>query len=124
MRLLLDTHALLWWLYDGPLSAAARVAIADQERTAFVSPASVWEAEIKAAAGRLELRTDLIEEVRINAFEVLPINLAAAQSAAWLPLHHRDPFDRMLIAQAQLEGLTIVTRDPVFGRYPVATLTA
>ena len=122
--MLLDTHALLWWIQDGPLSDGARRAVGDPTNDVVVSAASVWEAEIKANAGRLDLRVDVLDEVRGNGFTELPITLAEAQLAGRLPLHHRDPFDRVLIAQAQLEGLTLVTRDRVFDLYDVARLPA
>jgi PIN domain nuclease of toxin-antitoxin system len=90
----------------------------------MVSAASVWEAEIKAALGRLRLEADLRHEPAQHGFPSLDITAAHAVQAARLPPHHGDPFDRMLIAQAQLEGLTLVTRDPIFSRYQVAVLPA
>jgi PIN domain nuclease of toxin-antitoxin system len=124
LKLLLDTHVLIWWIDDRPLDHVALDAIADPDADVFVSAASVWEAEIKAASGKLRLQTDLLEELRINDFGGLAVTAQHGVAAARLPQHHRDPFDRMLIAQAQLEGLTIVTRDPVFDRYAVAVLRA
>lgn len=123
MRLLLDTHALLWWLDDDPaLSEVAREGIADPNSEVLVSAASVWEAEIKAATGRLDLRVDLLDQIAINRFVELPVTARSAVEAARLPLHHRDPFDRMLIAQARVEGLRLVTRDARVASYDVATL--
>jgi PIN domain nuclease of toxin-antitoxin system len=89
-----------------------------------VSAASIWEAEIKVQLGKLELEVDLAAGSLAHGFEALPITFDHARAAGRLPPHHGDPFDRMLVAQAQLEGLTIVTRDPVFDRYPVAVLRA
>jgi PIN domain nuclease of toxin-antitoxin system len=89
-----------------------------------VSVASVWEAEIKAATGKLLLTADLEAEPAQRGFRSLDITTAHARAAARLPMHHSDPFDRMLVAQAQLEGLTIVSRDPVFERYAVSVLRA
>lgn len=89
-----------------------------------VSAASIWEAEIKAASGKLELSPDLLGDVRTHGFRELSIDVDHAIEAARLPLHHPDPFDRMLIAQARLEGLTLLTRDPAFHAYDVALLPA
>jgi len=124
VRLLLDSHAFCWWLADDPkLAAAARQAVADPSSVVHVSAATVWELSIKASLGKLRLEgADLLEEVEANDFVELPITARHAAAAASLPRHHGDPFDRMLIAQAQAEGLTIVTRDAVFRDYGVALL--
>jgi PIN domain nuclease of toxin-antitoxin system len=125
VRLLLDTHVLLWWLADDPtLSRGARDAIADGESVVAVSAASAWEISIKRAAGRLEAPADLEAHLEKHRFVRLPITIAHALRAGALPTHHDDPFDRVLVAQAELEGLTIVTRDENIGRYAVATLSA
>ncbi len=125
MRLLLDTHAFLWWQAGGSaLAPAARQAIAASDSVVYLSAASAWEMAIKRAKGRLESPTDVAEAVDANGFRELPISVVHAQSVGALPPHHDDPFDRMLIAQAKLEGLTIVTRDPAFKAYGVPLLTA
>lgn len=124
MRLLLDTHVLIWWSSRKEVGSAAAGAIRSPANEVIVSVASIWEAEIKAATGKLRLDADLQAEPAEHGFTSLDISARHAVAAARLPHHHRDPFDRMLIAQAQLEGLTIVTRDPVFERYPVAVLRA
>jgi PIN domain nuclease of toxin-antitoxin system len=124
VRLLLDTHVLLWWRLQEPLAPPAADAIADPRNDVFVSAASIWEAEIKAAAGKLRLGVDLVEQVSDARFRGLPIELQHGVAAARLPPHHRDPFDRMLIAQAKAEGLTLVSRDPVFGAYGIPLLAA
>jgi PIN domain nuclease of toxin-antitoxin system len=125
MRLLLDTHALLWSLgRTAMLADEARVAIADGGNDVFVSPISPWEVAIKQAAGKLRATGDLAAEIEMAAFMSLPITIAHALAAGALPPHHRDPFDRMLIAQAQVEGLTIVTRDQRFLAYGVSILRA
>jgi PIN domain nuclease of toxin-antitoxin system len=124
LRLLLDTQVFLWWIGDVPFERAALDSVADPGNEVFVSAASVWEAEIKVATGKLGLATDLIEELRINGFADMQVSARHGVAAGRLPRHHRDPFDRMLVAQAQLEGLTIVTRDPVFDGYNVAVLRA
>lgn len=124
MRLLLDTHILLWWLADEDLSAPAREAIADPANLVAVSTASAWEISIKKALGKLTAPDDLEQQVREGGFVPLPISLAHGVAAGRLPRHHEDPFDRMLIAQARAERLTIVTRDKRFEDYDVALLTA
>jgi PIN domain nuclease of toxin-antitoxin system len=126
MKLLLDSHAFLWWLVEDPkLGAAAKQAVADPAATVYVSAASVWELSIKAFLGKLDLDgADLAAEIEENDFIELPMTARHARAAATLPRHHEDPFDRMLIAQGQLEGLTIVTRDPAFRDYGVPILPA
>ena len=125
--LLLDTHVLLWWQADDErLSPAARAAIADQDQRVFVSAASAYEIALKAGRGRLKL-PDLADRwfrrrMRDNGFLVLAISSAHALAAGVLPLAHRDPFDRLLIAQAHAESLAVVTADPAFARYDVETL--
>jgi PIN domain nuclease of toxin-antitoxin system len=124
LKLLLDTHVLIWWSGGKPVARAAADAIASPRNEVMVSVASIWEAEIKAATGKLALDADLETEPAAHGFASLPISARHAVTAARLPSHHGDPFDRMLVAQAQLEELTIVTRDPVFERYGVAVLRA
>jgi PIN domain nuclease of toxin-antitoxin system len=124
LRLLLDTHVLLWWFGDEGMTPEAARAIAAPGSEVFVSAASVWEAEIKAQTRKLTAHADLAAQVALDGFVELPMSSAHAVAAARLPRHHRDPFDRMLVAQAQIEGLTLVTRDPVFDRYAVAVLAA
>jgi PIN domain nuclease of toxin-antitoxin system len=125
MRLLLDTHVLLWWLKgDEVLSPEALSAISSPASTVYVSAVSIWEASIKRSLGRLEAPSDLAEWVTKAGFIEIPIVVHHAEHAGSLPPHHLDPFDRMLIAQAVLEGLTIVTRDPAFAAYDVPLLPA
>jgi PIN domain nuclease of toxin-antitoxin system len=124
LKLLLDTHVLIWWAGGKRVGGAATDAIASPDNEVLISVASIWEAEIKAATGMLQLEADLLTEPAEHGFTSLDISARHAVAAAQLPLHHRDPFDRMLVAQAQLEGLTIVSRDPVFDRYSVAVLRA
>lgn len=121
--MLLDTHALLWWLADDPrLSPAANEGIADPRTLVHVSVASVWEAAIKIAANRLGFSGDLRQQIASNGFVELTITSQHAIAAAALPRHHGDPFDRILVAQAQLEGLRLVTRDRRISQYGVVTL--
>ncbi|MEO6318754.1 MAG: type II toxin-antitoxin system VapC family toxin [Acidimicrobiales bacterium] len=121
MSLLLDTHALLWWLAGAPIDDDARLAIADPGTLVAVSSATLWEIGIKQAGGKLEVDGPLDDG--LEPFAPLAISWAHATAAAALPPHHRDPFDRMLVAQAQLEDLTLVTRDPKMSAYDVAILT-
>jgi PIN domain nuclease of toxin-antitoxin system len=124
VRLLLDTHALLWWLADEGLSAQARDAIADPANLVMVSAASAWEISLKKALGKVEAPDDLEQQVQAGGFTALPITIAQGIAAGRLARHHEDPFDRMLIAQAIAQGLTIVTRDKRFDDYGVALLPA
>lgn len=126
MKLLLDSHAYLWWLVDrGDLAPAARDAIADRSSAVFVSPITIWELTIKEALGRLDTRgADLAVEIAANGFLELAFTAAHARRAGSLPRHHDDPFDRALIAQAQSEGLALVTRDGSFAAYGVEMLKA
>lgn len=123
MRLLLDTHALLWWLQGYPsLSSKARRAIAATENQISVSTATAWELAIKNNSGKLEI-AELLDGFESKLAEegmlVLPISLDHALRAGSLPVHHKDPFDRMLIAQAQAENLSVVSNDATFDRYGV-----
>ena len=122
MRLLLDTHALLWWLADEGLTDQTRDAIADPANLVMVSAASACEISIKKALGKVSAPDDLERQVDESGFSPLPISIAHALAAGQLPRHHDDPFDRMLIAQAFAEGLIIVTHDKRFADYNAATL--
>ena len=118
MKLLLDTHLILWWLMDSPsLSAAARALISDPANTIFISAVSLWEIWLKESLGKLRLPPAFDESLAAQSFESLPLTAAQARRVALLPWHHRDPFDRMLVAQAQAEGLTLLTADPALGPY-------
>ncbi|TXL76710.1 type II toxin-antitoxin system VapC family toxin [Vineibacter terrae] len=119
MRLLLDTHSLIW-LLDSPevLRPQAREAIAEPQNDVLVSIASVWEAAIKARTGKLTLPANFVLAIRESGIQILGITEEHALAAAGLPMHHKDPFDRMLIAQAAIEELTLITRDanmPLYG---------
>lgn len=125
MTLLLDTHVLLWWLSDDrALTRSARQAIADPAATVYVSAASAWEISIKTALGKLSAPNDLEDQIKNSDLTELPVTVVDAVAAGALPRHHDDPFDRMLVAQAQRRGLTILTRDRSISRYGVATLGA
>lgn len=127
MRILLDTHALLWWLADDRrLPTPCRSALAEPANDVFVSAASVWEMAIKASIGKLELPKgrNLAKLVTDSGFAEMSVTTAHAAGVLELPLHHSDPFDRLLIAQAIAESLTIATSDSVFGEYGVSLLPA
>jgi PIN domain nuclease of toxin-antitoxin system len=124
VRLLLDTHVVLWWLADEQLSAEARQAIGDPANTAFISAVSAWEISIKKALGKLTAPGDLEQQIRSGGFLPLAVTINHGVAAGELERHHDDPFDRMLIAQAHSEGLTIVTRDERFSDYRVTLLAA
>jgi PIN domain nuclease of toxin-antitoxin system len=124
MRVLLDTHAFLWWVTDDPrLSEPAREVLADGANTLFLSAASGWEIAIKTALGKLQLpeAPDLwvVAQLAYNGIQPLPVELRHGLHTYHLPLHHRDPFDRILIAQCQLEMLPIVSSDAHVARYQV-----
>ena len=123
MRLLLDTHALIWWDAGVGLRRAAERAIRDADQV-YVSAVSGWEVAIKASLGRLRTKRSVADAVTQSGFEELPVRLHHAEVLARLPWHHRDPFDRMLVAQALAEGLTLVTRDRSFRPYGVKLLAA
>ncbi len=125
MILLLDAHALVWWLADTPrLSPVARGAIADAANDVVVSAATVWELAIKRSAGKITLADDPAVAIEAAGFSGVSVTMADAEVAAALPPHHRDPFDRMLVAQAQTEGLTLVTHDRLLEPYDVEILWA
>ncbi|MDQ7048616.1 MAG: type II toxin-antitoxin system VapC family toxin [Enterobacterales bacterium] len=122
-HLLLDTHAILWWLSDAPqLGELARKTIADPQNLVYVSAASIWEMSIKSAMGKLKVSDDLDSIIEEEGFIPLPISLYHGKQAGRLPKHHHDPFDRMLIAQAQAEGLQLVTKDKQIALYGIDLL--
>jgi PIN domain nuclease of toxin-antitoxin system len=127
MRLLLDTHAFIWLdIARNQLSVSAQEAIRDPENSLYLSLASVWEMQIKMQSGKLHLNSSLQGTIwsqqKANRIELLPIELAHILALAYLPHHQNDPFDRLLIAQAQVEGLTLVTNDSKIGLYAVPQL--
>jgi PIN domain nuclease of toxin-antitoxin system len=127
VRLLLDTHALLWfYLGDLQLSAVARAAIADPANSKFVSPASYWELAIKISLGKYvlaETYDEFIEHAIFdNGFAILPVEPKHTAALIVLPHHHKDPFDRLLVAQAQVEGIPLVSGDAIFDQYPITRL--
>ena len=124
MRLLLDTHAFLWWIFDDPrLSSTARTLIADPSAEILFSVVSAWEIAIKSRTGRLDLPPDvpafIHDQIRRNRFTVLPIELRHALQVHALPGHHRDPFDRLLVAQAQVETVPMLSTDTQIAAYDV-----
>jgi len=122
MKVLIDTHAVLWWLVDDKrLSKAARRILEDSSHGRIVSFASLWEIAIKMSAGKLTVRdlsfSEVVEELRTYEFQLLPIRLGDLERAGALPWHHRDPFDRLLIAQSLEEGIPLMTSDAWTGGY-------
>jgi PIN domain nuclease of toxin-antitoxin system len=124
VSLLLDTHVVLWWLTDDPTLADEIKARLDHEPDVYLSAATIWEVAIKQATGKLPEPAGLPERIRDSGFAELPITSQHAITAGRLPPIHRDPFGRMLVAQAQHENLTLVTRDPRCQKYEVGILPA
>ena len=127
MKALLDTHTFLWWIIDDArLSSRARAVIADGDNELFLSAASGWEIAIKARLGKIQLPSDpaffVPKQLRINAIEPLAVQMTHALHVYSLPEHHRDPFDRLLVAQAQAEHMAIITADPQVTQYDVEIL--
>ena len=125
MTLLLDTHAFLWFILDDPrLSAVARALMADPTNELLLSPATYWEIAIKVSLGKYTIPGDFAafmdEQIRENRLTILPIAVSDVAVVASMPFHHRDPFDRMLIAQTKVENLTLVTYDAQVRRYELA----
>jgi PIN domain nuclease of toxin-antitoxin system len=124
VNLLLDTHILIWWLgASARLSKSAHRAVTESPRV-YVSAATIWEIGIKCALGKLETPENLEEELRNSSFSTLPIQVSHAIAAGKLPRHHDDPFDRMLVAQASLESLTLLTADARLKLYDASILLA
>lgn len=125
MRLLLDTHTFLWWVEDSPrLPKRFRAAIAEPENDVFVSSVTVWEIAIKKRTGRIILSGGIVEEIRSHGFQPLPITVGHAEAVEQLPAIHRDPFDRMLVAQAIAEGLVLLSVDSQTLKYAANVLLA
>lgn len=124
MNLLLDTHVVLWWLGDQRLTDAAYTAIATPDNAVFVSAASAWEIGVKKALGKLRAPDDLEELLERERFMPLPVTIAHGLAVGSLPKVHGDPFDRLLVAQAGRESLTLVTRDERLGEYGIPIVLA
>ena len=127
MKLLLDTHVFLWWIADAPqLPSYVRGLIADGKNELFFSAASCWEIAIKAQLGKISLPASpdlfIADQMTVNAIQSLPVSAIHALHVFHLPAHHRDPFDRILVAQSELEGLPIVTSDPFISKYKIRTV--
>lgn len=123
MNLLVDTHILLWWLTDDDqLPSEARIALADVNNVVHVSAATIWEIAIKRSLGKLQIPESYLSDLSAQGFRELSVGWEHARTAGNLPSLHRDPFDRMVIAQAQTENLTLVTVDETVRRYDVAVL--
>ena len=125
MSLLLDTHVLLWWLDDHPtLSKKVKAAIADGKNLVFISAVVIWEIRIKQALGKLEIPHNFRKVLDYQSFIMLDITVEHAHAVGDLPAHHRDPFDRMLVAQTKIEHLTLVTRDIRLKKYKIPLIEA
>jgi PIN domain nuclease of toxin-antitoxin system len=127
MKVLLDTHAFIWWDSDpAKPSPQARAACEDRTNVVLLSVASAWEMQIKLQLGKLDLRLPLAEVIasqqQTNDIQVLPVALGHVLALRDLPAHHKDPFDRLLIAQADVEEAVLISHDPVFAHYPVKVL--
>ncbi|WP_338834807.1 hypothetical protein MHLNE_11150 [Moorella humiferrea] len=127
MKALLDTHTFLWWITEDPrLSPRAREIIRDGENILYLSAASCWEMAIKARLGKLEMPANITsfitDQMAINAITPLPVEISHALHVYTLPNLHRDPFDRLLVSQAQIENLPILTADPQIARYAVKVI--
>ncbi len=123
MRLLLDTHVLIWWDGGRRLPRAVASALKDADDV-FISAASAWEVAIKSSLGKVVSTRSIAQASEESGFTELPVTFRHAEQVRALPTHHRDPFDRILIAQAQIERLTLVTHDPLFAMYDVPILRA
>ena len=125
MKFLLDTHSLLWTIFEpDKLTIKAQEIISDRHNIICVSLISLWEISIKKNIGRLDLPQNFLEVVENGEFEMLPLTTAQIQQYQELPLHHRDPFDRMLIVQARQQKLTLITRDSEIPKYDVKIVKA
>ncbi|MGW4626712.1 type II toxin-antitoxin system VapC family toxin [Streptomyces rubiginosohelvolus] len=122
MRLLLDTHVILWWLADSDELSDRVKDLLDTEPSVHISAVSAWEIAVKQSLGKLDGPEDLAERVRDSQFTALPITAGHGVRAGRLPALHRDPFDRILVAQAQTEGMTVVTRDKWIPQYDVSVM--
>ena len=127
MRLLLDTHAFLWWINNDPsLSESARIAISSELNECYLSLASCWELAIKTSIGKLQLTKTvdrfIPEELAANDFQLLTIDFRHVAKVETLPFHHRDPFDRLLVAQALIEKMTVISADTVLSEYGIKRL--
>jgi PIN domain nuclease of toxin-antitoxin system len=127
MKLLLDTHAFVWWANEPEkLSSHARECCEDIQNTLFLSVASIWEMQIKLQIGKMKLNTPLRSAIdnqrQTNDLRIMEIEMEHVFALDALPRHHKDPFDRMLIAQANIEELFVVTKDEIFSAYPVKLL--
>ena len=127
MKLLLDTHAVIWWVdHDELLSESAHEAIADPQNELFISAASIWEISIKVGIGKLKLSLPYREWMNTAVADlrasILPISVESCDVQSSLPLHHGDPFDRLIVAQSSVEQVAIVSSDEMFDRYGVHRL--
>lgn len=124
MRVLLDTHILLWWLSEPErLSKAQYDLISYKETQALVSAGSIWEMRIKESLGKIEIPSDIISIIKEEAFQFLAVSEEHADYISRLPIHHKDQFDRIIIAQAKIEDLTLVSSDKIFLKYDIEIIS-
>ena len=125
MRLLLDTHLLVWWFVDRRISQRATELIRDPANQLYASAASVWEVAIKAALGKIEVKPDaLLAGLRDGGFQELAVSARHAIQVGLLPMHHRDPFDRLLVSQSLCESMSLLTDDRVLAAYGPTVIVA
>jgi PIN domain nuclease of toxin-antitoxin system len=127
MKILLDTHSFLWFvLNDSQLSATAQTLISEPQNDIYISPASYWEITIKISIGKYRLPANydtwMRDQITINTFEILPILIEHTAILTDLPFHHKDPFDRLIIAQSIFENIPVISADRTFNNYPVTRL--
>ena len=121
---LLDTHVILWWLAGEPMTPEAMSVIRNRDTQLFLSSVSAWEIAVKRKLGKLEAPADLEEQIRATDVQLLDLRWSHAWAAGEIALHHKDPFDRMIIAQARLEGMVLITADRRLGEYNVPMIYA
>ena len=125
MRLLLDTHLLVWWFVDRRIARQATTLIRDPANQLYASSASVWEVAIKAALGKIEVKPDaLLAGLRDGGFQELAVSSRHAAQVALLPMHHRDPFDRLLVSQSLCDSMSLLTEDRVLAAYGPTIIVA
>jgi PIN domain nuclease of toxin-antitoxin system len=123
MKVLLDTHAVIWWLADDPnLTETQRKAIQDKRNTCYISAATIWEISIKKGLGKLSIDPGYLDQLRSEGFVELAVSWKHSQAIQDLPLYHRDPFDRILVVQAQLEGMSLVSGDETIKKYDLTII--
>jgi PIN domain nuclease of toxin-antitoxin system len=123
MNLLIDTHIILWWLDDSPrLKAEYRKILTDTDNLCYVSAATIWEISIKTKLGKLDIPDNYLDTLKDEGFQELPVKWSHSRYVNYLPLIHRDPFDRLLVAQAKVEDLTLLSTDTYIRQYDIKVI--